>query len=374
MKKQFILITCFIFLIVLCITAHAATLTWTGEGTDELASNPANWLDSITPKNGDNIVFDGTSPKNCTWDINVSLSSLNITSAYIGKVTPSSTLIIKNITWTGGGADELASNPANWSGNIAPQNGDNVVFNGATNCTWDINITPAFFGLSSGYTGTVTLTSDFTIAGNLNIAGGSLNLNNKNLNIDGYILISISGSLYATSSTITVKGDWKNWGSFSPWTSTVVLAGTNQTIYGNTTFYNLTKVVTTADTLYFEAGSTQTIANSLTLQGVENNLLSLRSAINGQYWYIDPQGARNIAFVDIRDSFNINFVSIVLTNSVNSGNNVNLNFGGSECVCLENTPASVIARRSQSNDEDNCPLIKDVSVVTIMSKYWRQSC
>jgi hypothetical protein len=234
-------------------------------------------------------------------------------------------------TWTGGGADNLASNPANWSGNVVPQSGDNVVFDGTNNCIWDINVTPASINLNSQYTSTVQLNTALTITGNLTIAGGTLNLNNKNLNVDGYILIGSGGTLNATSSTITLKGVWANYGNFIPGTSTVVLNGTNQAIYGNTTFYNLTKTVTSAQTLYFEAGSTQTILNSLTLQGASGGLLALRSTQNGQYWYIDPQGPCNVYYVDVMDSYNINFTNIVSLNSQDSGNNTGVSFGGSEC-------------------------------------------
>ncbi|OGL47348.1 MAG: hypothetical protein A2W05_00950 [Candidatus Schekmanbacteria bacterium RBG_16_38_10] len=236
-------------------------------------------------------------------------------------------------TWTGGGADNLASNPANWSGNVVPQNGANVVFDNTSikDCIWDINASPRSFTITSAYTGKVTLNLDLTIAGNLTITGGTLNLNNKNLNVDGYILIGSGGTLNATSSTITVKGDWANWGTFIPGTSTVILNGTNQTLYGNTTFYNLTKTVISADTLYFEAWSTQTILNSLTLQGIENNLLSLRSTVDGQPWYIDPQGPCNVYYIDVMDSYNINFTNIVSLNSQDSGNNTGVSFGGSEC-------------------------------------------
>lgn len=176
------------------------------------------------------------------------------------------------------------------------------------------------------------------------IPGINLSLNNKNLNVDGYLMIDSYGSIYATSSTIIVKGDWLNAGSFSPNTSTVILNSRNQTIYGNNTFYTITKTVSFADTLYFEAGSIQTIANSLTLQGASSGLLALRSTQNGSYWYIDPQGTRSISFVDLRDLYNLSFTSIVVTNSNNSGHNNNVSFGGSECVCLEDSPLKRGAR------------------------------
>ena len=336
-KAVFLSLVFFILLIIFSGNIHAITHTWSG-GTDTLASNPANWSLGMVPMNGDDVVFDSTSSSNCSWDIGgVRLSSLSLKSGYEGKVTVDTTFTIaKSTVWTGRGADNLASNTSNWVDGILPKNGDNIVFDStsAKESTWDINVIPGSLKLDSGYTGKVTLNLPLSITGGLTIAEGLLDLNNKNLTVDGYILIDIDGTLLATSSTITLKGFWINAGSFSPGQSTVVLAGTNQAIYGSNTFYNLVKTASTSDTLYFEAGSTQTILNSLTLQGADGNLLSLRSTLSGSFWYIDPQGTRNVLFVDIRDLYNRSFTSIVTLNSQDSGNNNGVSFGGSECVCL----------------------------------------
>ncbi len=344
-KKTEVLILICLILFGFALSVDAATITWDGGGADNLASNSANWSGGVKPQYGDNVIFDATSVKDCTWDLTVTLASLTKTSGYTGRITKIAgiTLTIAktmNKKWTGAGSDNLASNPLNWSGNAAPVNGDKVVFDNTStkNCTWDINfLQPASFSLYSGYTGTVILDSDLpdlTINGPLTIESGAFNLNTRNLNVRGYIVIGVNGRLYATSSTITVTGDWANAGSFTADTSTVIFNGWNQTIYGNTTFYNLTKTVTSADTLYFEAGNTQTIINNLTLQGASGKLLSLRSTVDGQYWYLDPQGTINISFADIKDLNNKSFTSLVVTNSVDSGHNNNVNFGGNECACL----------------------------------------
>ncbi|MBI4839227.1 MAG: hypothetical protein HY806_08855 [Nitrospirae bacterium] len=218
-------------------------------------------------------------------------------------------------TWSGGGSDNLASNPANWSDNTAPQNGDVIVFNSTStkDCTWDIGIIVASLNINAGYTSTITLNANPTVTGSVTITSGTLN---------------------AAFSTITVKGNWTNSGSFSSGTSTVILNGINQTIYGNNTFYNLSKIATSAGVLSFETGKTQTIVNSLILTGASGNILSLRSTSQGNYWYINPQGTRSISFVDAKDSNNIHQTTIIPTNSVSSGNNVNwrLGVGGSECA------------------------------------------
>ncbi|MDO8282836.1 MAG: hypothetical protein Q7U10_09500 [Thermodesulfovibrionia bacterium] len=337
-----ILFVYLIFLTTFHITAYAATLTWNGEGGDNLSSNSANWSGAVAPQHGDNVVFDNTSLKDCTWDLNVTTASITKYSGYTGSITKisgASLAIAKVIRWSGGGSDNLASNPSNWSGGVIPKNGDKVILNDASSddMTWDLaGVEIALFSISSAYSGTVTLNTAFTVTGNIYVAGGTLNLNNYGLNVDGYLMLNTDGTILATSSTITVKGHWVNAGTFNAGTSTVILAGTDQYILGNTVFYNLSKTVLSADTLYFEAGKTITILNSLTLHGVEGAMLTLLSTSPGSYWSLDPRGARNISYVSIQDLNNVNFVDIVAIHSQNLGNNSGIGFGGSECVCLDN--------------------------------------
>jgi hypothetical protein len=288
----------------------------------------------MAPRNGDVAVFDNTSSKRCIWDLNVTLSSLSINTGYSGTVTIGANLTIWGYAWTGGGGDNVASNPANWSGGIVPGNGDNIIFTGTEDCIWDLNITPSYLSLNSGFTGTVTLKNNLTITGNLSMEGGDFNLNDKALNVDGDLLIVPNGRLYATSSLIEVKGDWINRGTVVSGISTVVLSGMNSTVYGNNTFYNLVKITDAADFLNFEAGITQVIINNLTLRGISGNLLLLRSTVEGQQCSLDPRGTRHMSFVTIKDMNNINSITIDAADSEDGGNNSNINFGGEQCVCM----------------------------------------
>src|SRR3989338_6845155 len=49
--------------------------------------------------------------------------------------------------------------------------------------------------------------------------------------------------------------------------------------------------------------------------GTEANQIYLRSATPGSTWNIDPQGTRNVAWVNVTDSSNINSTAIDATNS-----------------------------------------------------------
>jgi hypothetical protein len=323
-----------LFVLNLTLNASAATLVWSGEGTDDLASNPVNWSGSVAPQRGSDVAFDSTSSRNCTWDLNVTVSSFNINPGYTGAVSIDAGLTIDNgFTWTGEGSDDLASNPANWTGGTVPRDGDNIDFDeGMKDCLWDLGISPASLKMGDGFTGTVTLITGLSIAGDLSIEGGFLNSNDNALIVDGDLLIGLNGTLYAASSIVQIKGDWINRGAFASGTSTVILNGTNQSVYGDNTFYNLIKTSASADTIYFEAARTQTILNNLTLKGAAGNLLLLRGTESETFWFIDPGSTRNISYTDIKDMKNINQVGAVSDHSNNSGNNSNVYFDIDQCM------------------------------------------
>jgi hypothetical protein len=142
--------------------------------------------------------------------------------------------------------------------------------------------------------------------------------------------ITIDGTLVAGANTITLSGSWLEApsGAFTAGTSTVALDGANQTLSGSTTFYDLTKVVTSAATLAFAATTTQIVTNTLTLAGAASNMLSLRSTQTGTQWNIDPQATRTISYLDVKDSGNINATAIDATDGTHSdgGNNTNWTF------------------------------------------------
>ena len=147
------------------------------------------------------------------------------------------------------------------------------------------------------------------------------------LDVNGNLYIA-QGTLNSSGQNITLGGNWTNAATYTHGNSTVTLDGGSQTIASTTTFYNLTKSVTSAATLTFEAGKTQTIANTMSLDGDAGQLLSLRSSSTGSQWSIDPQGTRTIEYLDVQDSANINATSIATAgfNITNSGGNTGWTF------------------------------------------------
>lgn len=103
----------FIFLLVVLIWIPSALAeTWDGGGADNLASTPANWTGNVVPPSYADIIFNGTSSKQCTWDLNQTYSTLTIGSGYTGAVTVQSTLILKGNYSSAGGVP--VSGYPNW--------------------------------------------------------------------------------------------------------------------------------------------------------------------------------------------------------------------------------------------------------------------
>ena len=157
---------------------------------------------------------------------------------------------------------------------------------------------------------------------------GAFNGGSGTMDINGTLTLS-GGSFTATSGTMSIAGDFAHpSGTFAHNSGTIILDGTGQIISGSTSFNNLTKTVTTADTLTFEAGSTQTIVGTVTLAGAEGNLLSLRSSSAGTRWNftVNAGTTKTISYVDVQDSnasgSDATQKPINPTNSVNSGNTV----------------------------------------------------
>jgi len=135
-----------------------------------------------------------------------------------------------------------------------------------------------------------------------------------------------AGILNAGAATLNIKGNWSNQGTFTAGASTVNFIGGNQSINGSTTFYNFTKNVTTAATLTFDHLGTQTIVNSLILNGASLQLLSLRSTSLTVAFKIILQfgGQQSLSYLDVSYSDASGGSTLVAgATSTNSGSNTN---------------------------------------------------
>ena len=184
-----------------------------------------------------------------------------------------------------------------------------VTFTGSTTGSGTFTLN----NLSHSYS---NLTLDSGLGSDVFLMSNSLDINN-NLNIKSGIL-NTSTSNYK----VTLAGSWLNSGTFTANSSNVTLDGSNQAISGNTTFFILSKSVTTADTLTFAAGASQVISGTMSLAGASGQLLSLRSSASGTYWFVNPTGTRSISYLNVKDSYNYGTtIDARGTNSTDSGHN-----------------------------------------------------
>lgn len=107
---------------------------------------------------------------------------------------------------------------------------------------------------------------------------------------------------------------------------TVVLDGGNQSINGEITFQNLIKTASSPAVLRFQNGLTQTIEGDLDFSGTAGNLLSLVSDQPGSQWSINSVGQRNLQYLSVQDSNNINVNAMLAYDSQDLGNNTNWEF------------------------------------------------
>jgi hypothetical protein len=132
--------------------------------------------------------------------------------------------------------------------------------------------------------------------GSLSIpAGASLHLGCTDLNVQGNVSvgagqisqaatigITSSGVLDGGSGTISVGGNWNNFGTFVPGSSTVIFTDGCSTapaqLTGNTVFYNLTLTSTNGRTFVLPAGHSITVDGTLTLQGLPGLPIQLVSS------------------------------------------------------------------------------------------------
>lgn len=169
----------------------------------------------------------------------------------------------------------------------------------------------------------------------LTINAGSVKLTNATLDISGGVTITSEGTFSAHPGDVYLTGDWANEGTYSAYaTSIVTLDGTNQTISGNSTFYNLTKSVPSACTLTFGSNDTQTISNTLTMTGSLGKVLTIRATAGGDQAFIEIPASieSGVDYVDVKDShidgedYHTNPDAEIIIpgfNSEDSGNNTN---------------------------------------------------
>lgn len=87
MKQKFLPLTLVIGILMGSASLAAqATRTWDGGGATESFFEAANWSANTLPTATDNVVFNGTSAKNCVMDASVQVNNITVVAAYSGSL------------------------------------------------------------------------------------------------------------------------------------------------------------------------------------------------------------------------------------------------------------------------------------------------
>jgi hypothetical protein len=181
-------------------------------------------------------------------------------------------------------------------------------------------------GIAAGQSYSVTVSGDLRLHGELNIFSGSLNLNANSAALSvgsGIVLSDFPSSSLILGGPLQLSGSFLMGprATFSASNQTVTLDGINQTLSGALTFYNLTKIVSSADTLTVTRPSVITVSGALTLAGgtSSSQYLALRSSVNSAAWTLRRLGTVSATNLDLRDTNNIG-AEITCIDCVDYGN------------------------------------------------------
>jgi len=167
----------------------------------------------------------------------------------------------------------------------------------------------------------VTVSAFSAYASSMTIPGGAT-VRVKSGTFGGVDDITNNGTIELVSGTLSLKGAWVNNGTFTPGSGTVAFTDDTKTgsITGNNTFYNFS-CETPDKQIIIDAGSTQTIMDTLTLDGqAENTEVELRSSVSGTRFTFDvTSGDQHLAYVDVKDA-NASTNDVVIDPYVDSGN------------------------------------------------------
>lgn len=177
MKRSIFLLS-LVLLLTLVVAGSASAATWTEIQEVDVGISYPSW---VQIQRVDVVVHPAQWNLIQTVDVEISQAEWVL----IQTVDVSVTIPAGVLLWTGGGADNLASNPDNWNQGVAPFNGADVIFDSTSvkDCTWDLDASTVMvrsMTLATGYTGTLGLYSDLNVGdGGIVQASGRLTGNNK---------------------------------------------------------------------------------------------------------------------------------------------------------------------------------------------------
>lgn len=313
-----------------------------------------NWANAGTFTSGANTVtFDGgTAQTIVTGGVTAAKDFNNLVVTGTGTVlsiTTNDLLINGTLTIAANSTLVTQGNGLEVTGVYSNEGRLRMVGNETIDLTNDVNSGETHFIDAGGGSRNLNgLTTFYTLIFNDTGSGATWTLA-ANIDVNGDLQIA-AGTLAATGAfDIALAGDWTNSDIFTHGSGLVTLDGTSQTIAGSTTFYDLTKSVSSADTLTLTAATTTTVSNILTLNGVNAGRLTIASSTPATAANLTANGTDTVSYLTVSD--NANAGSIVIECHVgctNAGNNTgwffaNAGSGTSGSVSSTVTTASVLS-------------------------------
>ena len=221
----------------------AATKTWTGAGATNNWSLGANWSGGTVPVAADTVVFDTTSVKNVTVDVNVSVVALTVSVGYSGTLTQAAgrTITVGAGGWSqadglfiGGSSAITLNGPFNLSG------GSFTSTSGILTVTGGFTHSAGVLTASAGTVSLATSAATIDVPGtesflNLTIASGAKTIAPGDTLIVTGALVLTAGSLNGTG-TLEAQGSISQASTFGGGTATLLIDGTaDQTLTGTAT-------------------------------------------------------------------------------------------------------------------------------------------
>ena len=319
-------------------------------------------------------------------DITGLMPEANAPDIYVtaGSDTISGGIRCRNLDFTGfsgklTGAFQYVFGDLIMSPTMTTNSGTNQIIFASTNATTRTitsnGVTFNFELHFDGVAGSWRLQDDLTLSSirRVRSINGTFDANNKNVTIGGYRTQAGTKTLNMGSGIWTVTGDNAGLGTATwnanaaatgltiiPGTSTITMTSANAktfegagrtynvlnqggagtlTITGANTFANITNTVQPA-TITFPASTTTTVS-AFGVSGTSGNLITLNSSTSGTRATLsDSSGVVSVSFCDIKDlnaTGGATWAAYIDNGNVDSGNNLNWDFGGTPTVTTELT-------------------------------------
>ena len=173
---------------------------------------------------------------------------------------------------------------------------------------------PSTFETAAGQE-TAPATGAFAVGNNLTVGDGSHAMTadastaTGAISVGGSVTISTGATFLSASSTsVTISGNFTNSGTFTHSGGTVIFSGAGTSVISSSAsmaFKNLT-IATPGKTVKFQKQTTNvpifTIAGTFTANGTAGNLVSIQSDTPGSQWLVHFNSAQTVSYVNVRDS------------------------------------------------------------------------